>query len=211
MDEGRGFLDGATPETPKRAVGRPKGEYDEEMASKICDAISAGMTMREIEKLPGFPGCSTMYRWLRLYPDFNERYHMAQHWRAECQADEILAIADDKTGDYKIKAVLGAADGDTEIVDDEAAARLPTMVLTVNTTAIARSKLKIDARLNIMSKMSPDKWGPRAPAPAAAPAPTIIVIPPPPLPALPGDNAKQVNATVIDPLAAAIQAWKKQG
>jgi hypothetical protein len=68
-------------------------------------------------------------------PEFAEQYAHARDSQADTLADEILDIADDGSNDY-----MG---------DDE----------TYNGDAVARSKLRVDARKWIASKLKPKKYG----------------------------------------------------
>lgn len=45
------------------------------------------------------PDASTVFRWLRTKPDFCEQYTRAKEESAEALSEDMLEIADDKTGD----------------------------------------------------------------------------------------------------------------
>lgn len=187
--EARAFLDGAAPPAP--AVPAPTSpkrsnyvEYNEEIALTICERIASGETLRKICDEPGFPSRSTVFRWLLSTAAFELQYKAALAWRAESRADEIIEIADDGSHDYKL--VLG--DGDS------------VGVLQLDKEALARSKIRIQARQWLMAKESPRKYGDKP------------VAEQPPPPANPED-ARVVNETPPlleqDPLHPQVQAWDK--
>jgi hypothetical protein len=71
----------------------------------------------------------TVYRWMREYAQFQERYARAHEDRADTLADEMLEIADDAAGeDCSIEGVAAA-------------------------------KLRVETRKWIASKLRPGKWG----------------------------------------------------
>lgn len=76
------------------------------------------------------PASSTVYKWLIDIPEFSENYARAREAQAERYADEIIDIADDTTRD-----------------------------LIPFSGAIERSKLKVDARKWVASKLLPKKYG----------------------------------------------------
>lgn len=83
------------------------------------------------------PAQSTVFKWLSEQSAFSEQYVRAREAQADKLADEILSIADDGTNDtYKTD------DGEG-----------------VNHDVIARSRLRVDARKWLASKMAPKKYG----------------------------------------------------
>ncbi len=121
----------------KVPTGRPT-IYSEELADSICDAISMNMlSLRTICKTNGFPVPSTIFRWLEEHQSFRDKYTRAKEMQAEVMAEEILEISDDSTGD---------------VVFTE---RGPAQ----NTEFINRSRLRVDARKWLASKILPKKYG----------------------------------------------------
>ena len=119
-------------------MGR-KTEYNEEIAETICYLIatsSKGLNTicREAENLPS---ASTVYKWLSEQKEFSERYARAREMQADLMADEILEISDDTSKD-------------TYYTDSGAHA---------NSEWISRSRLRVDSRKWLMSKLSPKKYG----------------------------------------------------
>jgi hypothetical protein len=119
--------------------------YDQERAERVCTLIETttkGVTRicSEHEDDPDFPGESLFYKWLNESEDLRERYARAKSGQADLLVDEMLDIADD-------------SDRDT-LVDDEGKERL-------NSEFVQRSRLRIDTRKWIASKLKPKKYGDR--------------------------------------------------
>lgn len=79
-------------------AGRPS-DFTQEAADKICALISEGKSLRTIAKVEGMPSTETMYNWMRLFPEFLERYARAKEDQADAFAEEMLDLADDDTVD----------------------------------------------------------------------------------------------------------------
>lgn len=128
-------------EAPK-PVGRPSS-YTPELAGEICDRISVGATLRELEAQDDMPSMKTIMRWARDNADFRQQYARALDQRNDFWAEEIIEIADDGTNDYVEKrdqegAILGYRE---------------------NGEFISRSKVRIETRKWLMGKGSPKKYG----------------------------------------------------
>lgn len=122
--------------------GRPP-KYSGKIADKICTLIVEGQTLREICGGEEFPNVSTVFRWLAddRYRDFRDQYARAKEVQAELMADEILRIADDGTNDY-VQRQSGNS-----------------VRFAFRGEHVQRSKLRIDARKWLLSKMLPKKYG----------------------------------------------------
>ena len=126
------------PAKPPKKLGAPS-TYTPELAAAICEHIAAGKSLRTIAALDGMPAQSTIMVWLDgKHPDFTEQYARAREAQADKLAEEILAIADDGRSDTYLDA-----EGN-EKTDNE---------------AIQRSKLRVDTRKWLASKMAPKKYG----------------------------------------------------
>lgn len=187
MTEARAFLDGhASPQRLPAVMGRPSG-YNETVVAAICEAMAdPDTTLRDIAKIEGFPGKSTIFRWLREHPEFAIEYAYALEWRTEQMVDDIIGIADDSSKDHKIE------------VGEPGSA----VVITVDKENIARSKLRINERWRIAGKRMPHKYG--------EVAPVVQLQPPPPN----GDGARLVNPAGPvygdnDPVKAQLEAFRK--
>lgn len=117
-------------------MGRPS-EYSEETAATICDRLTEGQSLRKITLSDDMPAASTIYKWLANNPTFAEQYAHARDAQADTLADEILDIADDGTNDWMERDDGPEYNGD----------------------AVARSRLRVDARKWIAAKLKPKKYG----------------------------------------------------
>lgn len=118
------------------AVGRPS-EFSQETADLICERLADGASLRSICLKDDSPAQATVFRWLAASETFREQYARAREAQADVLADEIVDIADDGRRDYV------DADG----------------LKTVDHDHIARSRLRVDARKWIASKLKPKKYG----------------------------------------------------
>lgn len=108
----------------------------------ICDRLSEGVSLRSTLAAEGMPSMSTVFRWLAADPAFREQYACARAMQADALFDEILDIADDGTNDWIERR---REDGSTETVLDH--------------EHVQRSKLRVDARKWMASKLAPKKYG----------------------------------------------------
>jgi hypothetical protein len=132
-----------TTPTQRRPPGRPS-IYSDELASKICGYVAEGYSLRQIGDLPQMPHQRTMKRWLAEKPTFQERYAQAKEEMAEHFAEEILEIADDGSNDWIEREVESGK-----------------IIKVVDHEHIARSRLRVDTRKWLMSKLLPKKYGER--------------------------------------------------
>jgi len=107
----------------------------------ICEHIADGKSLREICRAEGMPSKTTVMRWLADSQEFRDQYARAREAQADHFADEILEIADDATNDWMTRKV---GEETTTVADHE---------------HISRSRLRVDARKWLMSKMAPKKYG----------------------------------------------------
>jgi hypothetical protein len=123
-------------------MARPS-DYSDEIAGTICERIADGESLRSICSQEGFPHKATVFRWLASNEAFRDQYAHAREAQAERWSDELLDIADDGTNDY----VKRAGERGVQIVADS--------------EHIARSRLRVDTRNWLLSKMLPKKYGER--------------------------------------------------
>ena len=121
-------------------MARAKGssKYGAEIVERICAEIAVGKSMREICRAADMPDMRTVFRWLAAHSEFQQIYARAREAQADYLAEEILEIADDGKNDW------------VERQDGSAA---------VNNEAVQRSRLRVDARKWLMSKLMPKKYG----------------------------------------------------
>src|SRR5690606_31084702 len=108
------------------------------VADQICERIACGESLRRICLDETMPALSTVFRWLYANEVFRDQYSRAREAQQEYLALEILEIADDGSNDTYI--------------DEEGKPR-------VDHDVIQRSRLRVDTRKWIMSKMAPKKYG----------------------------------------------------
>jgi phage FluMu protein gp41 len=106
--------------------------------------MSAGESKLQICRSPEMPTRETINNWLRRFPSFLSEYNDArqllyQHW-----ADETLEISDDGKNDWMEREVAGGR-----------------VVETVNGEVVQRSRLRVDTRKWLLSKMLPRVYGDR--------------------------------------------------
>lgn len=118
-------------------MGRPT-DYTQDLADKLCSELADGKSMRTVCAIDDMPSKSTVFRWIRTKEEFRDQYTRAKEESADALTDEMLDIADDSQLDY------------TET--DEDGKRL-------NAENIQRSRLKIETRKWLASKLKPKKYG----------------------------------------------------
>jgi hypothetical protein len=119
--------------------GRPS-DYTPELAKEICEVIassSKGLKRLCIDN-PHWPNKDTIFTWLKKYHEFSDQYAHAKRCQIETFVDEIIEIADDASQDV--------------FVNEQG-----TMVC--NHEFIARSRLRIDTRKWLASKLVPKVYG----------------------------------------------------
>lgn len=117
--------------------GRPS-IFTEELASDILSKMADGLSVSEICRMEGMPARSTVMLWVAQDKNgFLDRYAKACQARAYYWADEILDIADDGNNDWM------------ERTDSEGG----SLGWAVNGEALGRSKLRVDSRKWLLSKL----------------------------------------------------------
>lgn len=112
--------------------------FTQELADLICERIAEGESLRKICSSDDMPNKATVFRWLASDQTFSDQYARARESQADTLADEILDIADDGAND--------------RYVDENGNERTDQDV-------IARSRLRVDARKWIASKLKPKVYG----------------------------------------------------
>jgi len=124
--------------------GRPT-KYTKKLADKICAQLANGDSMRTVCKPTTMPCKATLFRWLRTKSEFLDQYEKAKAESADALVDEILDIADDGSNDWM------------ETHDKEG----ENIGWKTNGEAMQRSRLRVDTRKWIASKLKPKKYGDR--------------------------------------------------
>jgi hypothetical protein len=113
--------------------------YTAELAEKILDGLMDGRTLADICREPGMPGSSTVRDWAETDRDgFAARYATARRVGYATMMDELLEIADDKSGDVILRR---RADGTID--------KIP------NPHNVARARIRLSARKWLISKSLP--------------------------------------------------------
>jgi hypothetical protein len=114
--------------------------YSSEVATRICQELIEGKSLRTICAADGMPAKSTVLGWLQgdAVPGFLDQYTRARELQAESLLDEILEIADDDSEDTMMGGMGGTVG---------------------NPTAVSRARVKIDSRKWAMAKLAPKKYG----------------------------------------------------
>lgn len=123
----------------KNKGGRPS-KYTPELAERICLAISNSTKgLHSIcKENSGFPCSDTIFTWLKDHKEFSEQYARAREIQADLLATEILEIADDSSNDTLV------TDKGREYENKE---------------WTNRSRLRVDSRKWLASKLAPKKYG----------------------------------------------------
>lgn len=120
-------------------MGRPS-EFSQELADRICAELADGLSMRTICKADDMPDKSTVFRWIRTNTEFRDQYTRAKEESADALTDEMLDIADDSSNDWIER---NSDDGGVQFNGDH----------------VQRSRLRIETRKWIASKLKPKKYG----------------------------------------------------
>lgn len=116
-------------------AGRPT-DYCEEIALEIEEWLLGGPknTLKAWCDIPGNPNYVTVWRWTNRYPEFGNMLARARMGSSWLMHDEIIEIADDKSGD--VKTLKGKNGEEYDVCDTE---------------FVQRSRVKIEARLKLMA------------------------------------------------------------
>lgn len=127
-------------------TGRPT-DYSLELAHQICDAIrSSSLGLKLLCKAnPHWPHKSTILKWRATNPLFADLYTRAKTDQIEVFVDEIIEISDD-------------SENDTLITEDEHG----NIKERCNNEWLNRSRLRVDSRKWLASKLAPKIYGDKA-------------------------------------------------
>lgn len=113
--------------------------FSMDLALRICERMATGESLRSICKSPGFPSEAAVRQWaIADREGFASHYARAREAQMDALAEDLLEIADDSAGD-----TVTDADGNEK----------------TNQEAVARSRLRVDARKWLMSKIAPKRYG----------------------------------------------------
>lgn len=130
---------------PQKASGRARGrptEFSPEIGDDICEHVANGNSLVSYCAFANRPSASTVFSWLRKYPEFAENLARARESLAEYYVSEIVDIADTPQ--------IGA------IVTDK-----PTGREVKRADMLGHRQLQIEARKWAASKLAPKMFGDR--------------------------------------------------
>jgi hypothetical protein len=131
--------------------GRPS-TYTREVADAICEHIAHGKSLVSYCSQDGTPGYSTVMRWLTEDETFRENYTRAREAQADYLAEDVVNIADEEVTMVKrSKHQHGASAGDDTDENE--------VEVVFDPTAVARNRLRVDARKWYAARMAPKKYG----------------------------------------------------
>lgn len=129
-------------------MARPQNKQKKQIQEAICRHIatsnkSLGTIIKDLIKDSEFkpkdiPVMSTVWLWLDTDKEFSEKYARAKEQQCEFMADEILEISDNSSLD------MAFTEDGKPFIDKE---------------HINRSRLRVDTRKWILSKLKPKKYG----------------------------------------------------
>lgn len=119
-------------------MSRPS-DYSEALADLICSRIADGQSLRSICRDEDMPDRATVFRWLASREDFATKYAYAREQQADLYAESIVDISDE----LEIQATYQGEE----------------VRLDVSPTAVARNRLRVDARKWYAAKLAPKKYG----------------------------------------------------
>ena len=113
-------------------------KFTQKIFDEICLRIAEGESLRKICKDEKMPNITTVWHWLNNNEALDKQYARAREEQAETLVDEMIDIADYKKYDTYLDE-----DGREKI----------------NQEVITRSRLRVDARKRVASKVKPKKFG----------------------------------------------------
>ena len=125
-----------------RKPGRPT-KYTKAIADEICNRMHHGETLNKICRDEHMPGRRTVIDWrFQDIDGFSATYARAREALLDYWEDETVDVADDGTNDYYRKTTK---DGEE--------------VLAFNKENVERSKLRVDTRKWMLSKLNQKRFG----------------------------------------------------
>lgn len=121
----------------RKPAGKDIG-YRDWAKKRIVELISAGNSLRAACREENMPDPSTVLAWTKKDPEFAQQYARARELLLEHWAEQIIEIADDSSGDVEI-----GPDGKARL----------------NGEFANRSRLRVDSRKWLLSKLMPKVYG----------------------------------------------------
>jgi hypothetical protein len=132
--------------------------YTQELAETIFSRMETGESLRSICRSEGMPSYQAVFQWRGNIDGFAERYSLAREAQAHALIDELLEIADDGRNDW-----IERNDPDNP-------------GWTANGENIQRSRVRLDARKWLASKILPKVYGEKLELAGDVKAPLRVVV-----------------------------------
>jgi hypothetical protein len=120
---------------------KDKIDYSEELATEICERISAGELLINICKDEHMPTVRRCNVWLKNNDDFSQIYRDSINDRLSIFEEQVIQIADDAANDLRTIIKNGKE------------------IKQIDAEVIARAKLRVDVRFRHLKAGRPNKWG----------------------------------------------------
>jgi hypothetical protein len=120
---------------------KDKIAFNDELATEICERISAGELLINICNDSHMPTVRRCNQWLKANSDFSALFRDAINDRLTIFEEETIKIADDAANDFKEILKSGKT------------------IKQVDAEVIARAKLRVDVRFRHLKAGKPQKWG----------------------------------------------------
>lgn len=150
-------------------MGRPSS-YTDKIAAEICDRMANGQSLRRVCSDPVMPSKATVMNWLNdpARKSFLDQYVRARELLADYYAEDTIDIADEEvTMIRRDKHQKTPKEG--EELDD-------LVEVVFDPTAVARNRLRVDARKWYASKLAPKKYGDKLELAGDPDSPLIVQI-----------------------------------
>lgn len=126
-------------------IGRPS-VFTQQIADEICLRMTEGESLRQVCESAHIPSRSAIMRWLmsedEMFAHFKDQYSRARDALMDYWGDQIIEISDDTSHDTITKINKKGEEFEAE-----------------NTEWINRSRLRVDSRKWLMSKLAAKKYG----------------------------------------------------
>lgn len=127
--------------------GRPT-DYSVELAATICARLVEGESLRSVCRDEAMPSLTAVFTWLAKHSEFADQYARAREEQAETLAAEIIDIADEECTMVRADKHNAKADTEDGLVE-----------VVFDSTAVARNRLRVDARKWVAAKLKPKVYG----------------------------------------------------
>lgn len=121
---------------------KAKIRYRPEIGEVIANEVAKGKSIKTIERMPDMPCGTTIFKWIREYPEFRLLWEKAKEDAADMLVEDMLEIADDTGSDF---IQITKPNGEVKTVVDH--------------ENIQRSRLRVDTRKWIAAKLKPKRYG----------------------------------------------------